>query len=72
MIDESTSEIAAIKQIGGNYVRCTFHVLQEVARWARSSGSGMHGPENGPVCRDLMRLWQALAEVKDEAAFKVE
>ena len=72
MIDKSKAEMAAITEIGANYLLCTFHVLQEWDRYLKSADSGVHGRSNQYVRDGIFKNIKSLLRIADEAAFDVK
>lgn len=72
MIDKSTIEIAAIGQIGSNYLLCKFHMMQEWERFLRSTESRVHGKSNEGLRIQILNKLSELQKITNPAAFEAK
>jgi hypothetical protein len=70
MIDKSSTEISAINKIGGRYILCIFHMLQDAERFLKSTESNISGPRNKAVRVAILLRLATLARIKDAAVFQ--
>ena len=71
MIDKSTVEMAAIRNIGSNYLLCFFHMLQDWQKYLQTSGSGVHGKTYEAKRGGILKQLCALHRLENREIFEV-
>lgn len=72
MIDKSQTEMAAIRNVGAQYLLCHFHMLQEAERFLKSGESGLSGLGNKARRVSVLLQLAQLQKIVDEDVFSVK
>ncbi|XP_062378161.1 uncharacterized protein LOC134067101 [Sardina pilchardus] len=72
MVDKDYAEINALSSIfpESHILLCWYHVLQAVQRWLSKTESGVHGPSNLNIRKDIISFFCKLKACKTEAEFE--